>query len=121
MHSGKLHPRWNTKVSEQQKKLASLALKNYFNNNIHHNKGKKGVLAPQYGINGTIINMKSEKGETLKFPSINSARLHFRVRFNTISRNINTELPVLINGIKWYIISSPATPMQQLAKASNDN
>lgn len=121
LHSGKLHPRWNTKVSEQQKKLTSLALKNYFNNNIHHNKGKKGVLAPQYGINGTIIIMKSEKGETLKFPSINSARLHFRVRFNTISKNINTDLPVLINGIKWYIISSPAAPMQQLAKASNDN
>jgi len=124
LHSGKLHPRWNTKVSEpeqqQQPKFTSLALKNYFNNNIHHTKGKKGVLAPQYGINGTIIILKSEKGETLKFPSIKSARLQLRLRFNTISKNINTDLPVLINGIKWYITSSPATSKQHLAKASNN-
>jgi hypothetical protein len=56
--------------------------------------------------------MKSETGESLEFPSINSARIHFRVRFNTISKNINTNLPILINGIKWYITSSttPSSP-----------
>jgi len=49
--------------------------------------------------------MKSENNDILSFPSINSARLHFRIRFNTISKNINTNLPVLIKGKKWYISS----------------
>lgn len=60
----------------------------------------KGILSPQYGIN---IIMESEKGEIIKLPSINSARLHFRVRFSTISNNKNTNLPILIKGVKWFV------------------
>nr|YP_009486031.1 hypothetical protein [Cantharellus appalachiensis]AWA82091.1 hypothetical protein [Cantharellus appalachiensis] len=104
-HAGKLHPRFNSKVSEEQKNLTSLSLKRYFFEHEHHNKGKKGKLSPQYGIGGINIIMKSENGEEMSFPSINSARLHFRVRFSTISNNVNTHLPVLIQGIKWYINS----------------
>lgn len=48
--------------------------------------------------------MVNEKGDTLEFPSINSARLHFKVRFNTISKNINNNLPILIKGIKWWVV-----------------
>jgi len=63
----------------------------------------KGILSPQYGINGLNIIMESEKGEIIKLPSINSARLHFRVRFSTISNNKNTNLPILIKGVKWFV------------------
>ncbi len=106
MHTGKLHPRFNTKASEQQKILTSLALKNYLQEHGHHNKGKKGKLAPQYGIGGTKITMKSENGEILSFPSINATRQQFRVRFSTISLNVNQNKPILINGVKWFVSSS---------------
>jgi group I intron endonuclease len=105
MHAGKLHPRFNTNVLEQQKILTSLALKEHFLKHGHHNKGKKGVLAPQFGIGGTKIIMKSENGDILSFPSINAARQHFRVRFTTISKNLNQNNPILIKGIKWFVYS----------------
>ena len=105
MHAGKLHPRYNTKVSDQQKLLTSLALKKYLLEHGHHNKGKKGKLAPQYGLGGTKITMKSENGEVLSFPSINATRQHFRVRFSTISLNVNQNKPILIKGIKWFAYS----------------
>nr|YP_010846173.1 GIY-YIG homing endonuclease [Cyathus stercoreus]WEV87360.1 GIY-YIG homing endonuclease [Cyathus stercoreus] len=105
LHAGKLHPRFNTKVSEQQKLLTSLALKKYLLEQGHHNKGKKGKLAPQYGIGGTKIIMRSEHGEVLSFPSINATRQQFRVRFSTISLNINKKIPILIKGVKWYVES----------------
>ena len=105
MHAGKLHPRFNTKASEQQKLLSSLSLKNYLLEHGHHNKGKKGKLAPQYGIGGTKIIMRSEQGEVLSFPSINATRQHFRVRFSTISLNVNQNKPILIKGVKWFVES----------------
>ena len=104
-HSGELHPRFGKKVTEEQKILTSIALKNFYTQNENKFKGKKGILSLQYGIGGTQIIMKSENNDILSFPSINSARLHFRLRFNTISKNINTNLPVLIKGKKWYISS----------------
>lgn len=102
-HAGKLHPRFGSKVSDQQKLLTSLALQKYFAEHGHHNKGKKGINAPQYGIGGTKIIMTSEKGDFISFPSINSARKHFRVRYSTISNNKNLNIPILIKGVKWYI------------------
>lgn len=104
-HSGELHPRFGKKVTEEQKILTSIALKNFYSENENKFKGKKGILSLQYGIGGTQIILKSENNDILSFPSINSARLYFRLRFNTISKNINTNLPVLIKGKKWYISS----------------
>jgi group I intron endonuclease len=105
IHAGELHPRFNTNVFEQQKLLTSLALKEHFIKHGHHNKGKKGVLAPQFGIGGKKIFMKNEIGDILSFPSINAARQHFRIRFTTISKNINQNNPILIKGIKWFVNS----------------
>lgn len=99
MHVGKLHPRFNSKVSEQQKMLTSVALKNYF---AEPNKGR---LVPQFGINSTKIIMKSESGDIISFPSINATRKHFRVRFSTISLNVDQNKPILIKGLKWYVFS----------------
>src|SRR5260221_7150069 len=87
-------------ICKEQKTFTSLSLKKHFAEYGHHNKGKRGNLSPQYGIGGKIIKMKSEYGEEVSFPSINSARLKFRVRFSTISSNVNTNLPVLIKGVK---------------------
>ena len=49
--------------------------------------------------------MRSENGEELSFPSINATRQHFRVRFSTISLNINQKNPILIKGVKWFVYS----------------
>lgn len=107
MHAGKLHPRFGSKPSEEQKLLTSLALKKYYKEHTHHSKGKKGKLASQYGIGGTKIIMTNELGETISFPSINSARVHFRVRFTTISQNINNS--IIIKGVKWFITTETNT------------
>jgi len=105
IHIGKLHPRFNTKVTDQQKLLTSLALKKYYLENKHHNKGKKGSLSPQFGIGGTKIIMKNENGKILFFPSINATRQFFRVRFTTVSSNINQNKSILIKGEKWFAFS----------------
>lgn len=100
-HAGELHPRFGSKASDQQKLLTSLALKKYYEEHDHHSKGKKGKLASQYGLGGTRITMTNELRDVISFPSINSARLHFRVRFKTISQNIHGS--IIIRGVKWYI------------------
>nr|YP_010835449.1 hypothetical protein QLP32_mgp16 [Perenniporia fraxinea]WFS78682.1 hypothetical protein [Perenniporia fraxinea] len=104
MHTGNLHPRFGTKASEEQKALTSLALKKFYEKHDHHAKGKKGKLSPQFGKGGTKITMRDEQGKIMTFPSISSARLHFRVRFSTISKNINKS--ILIHGVKWSITTS---------------
>src|ERR1700709_2038577 len=101
MHTGKLHPRFGSKASDEQTLLISLALKKYYEENVHHGKGKKGKLSYQYGIGGTKIIMSNDFGDNHLFSSINSARLHFRVRFTTISKNIDKS--ILIKGVKWLI------------------
>ena len=50
--------------------------------------------------------MKNENGDVLSFPSINACRQHFRVRFTTISDNVNKDTPILIKGVKWYVFSN---------------
>ena len=107
MHVGELHPRFGTKADEEQKLLTSLALKKYYQEHVHHSKGKKGKLSTQYGIGGTKLIMTNELGETISFPSINSARLHFKVRFTTISKNTNKIIS--IKGVKWSITTAPHT------------
>ena len=106
-HVGQLHPRFGIKASDEQKLLTSLALKNYYKKHIHHSKGKKGKLSSQFGIGGTKIILTNELGETISFPSINSARVHFRVRFTTISQNINKS--IIIKGVKWFISTETNT------------
>lgn len=49
--------------------------------------------------------MFNKTKKSLYFPSINGARQHFKIRFNTISKNIDNDQPVLINGEAWFIKS----------------
>lgn len=100
-HAGKLHPRFKKMVSNDQKRLTSLSLKKFYETHEHHAKGNKGKLSYQYGRGGTEIIMTNESNEVISFPSINSARIHFKVRFTTISKNINKL--IIIKGEKWFI------------------
>jgi group I intron endonuclease len=105
MHIDKLHSRFNIKVFKQQKLLTNVALKNYL---IEHNSNNKDILATKFNqknFNSTKIVMKSENGDIISFPSINATRKHFRVRFSSISLNVNQNKPILIKGIKWFVFS----------------
>jgi group I intron endonuclease len=106
--AGKLHPRFKTKVSEQQKLLTSIALKNYFaEHGLPHNKNLLAGNQSQHCSEreGTKIIMKSENGDIISFPSINATRKQFRVRFSTISLNVDQNKPILIKGVKWFVFS----------------
>ena len=72
--------------------------------------GRKRIMTPSpvkvvAEENGIKIIMISELGERLEFPSINAARLHFKVRFEKISQNKDTNKPILIKGVNWTIYS----------------
>ena len=109
MHKGKLHLRFGTSPSLAQRKATSEALKSYYLNHKHHSLGKKGILSSQYGIGGKAIEMFSSDGQYKIFPSLNSARQFFHVRFYTISKNVDTGKPVIIKGIEWIIKSKKDT------------
>lgn len=98
LHSGENHPRFGVVPNDSQKKATSLAMKEYFAQHEHHNKGKKGVLAPQYGIGGKGAYFYGDDGSYEYFPSVNSARLFFKVRHMTISNNIDSGQKVWLQG-----------------------
>lgn len=107
LHSGESHPRYGTEPSENQRKATSITLKRYYAQHGHHQTGKKGILAPQYGIGGKRVHLYGEDGTYLVFPSINSARLFLKVRAITISNAIDTGRKVLLRGKSFLITSKP--------------
>lgn len=52
--------------------------------------------------------MTSELGEIVIYPSINSARIAFKIRFNTVKLCLESGQPIIKDGIKWFI-SAPKT------------
>ena len=128
MNVDKLHPRFKSKGLIQQQNLTRLALKDYFaflamtnfNKNILTDTNShllpsapidsgitklESVKPKASAESSTKIVMKSENGEQISFPSINATRKHFRVRFSTISLNVNQNKPILIKGVKWFVFS----------------
>lgn len=108
IHARKLHPKYQSQVIEQTQTLNCISLNKYLTE--HKNK----LLIPNSSVVGsapsemvpnakTKIVMKNENGDLLSFPSINATRKHFRVRFSTISLNVDKNIPILIKGVKWYI------------------
>ena len=87
-HKGKLHPRFGTIPGLNQRILTSLRLKEFYTKNVHHNKGKKGILAPQYGKGGTPVYCYASNGDYLFFPTVDAAKKHFKVRSTKISTNL---------------------------------
>ena len=98
IHASKLHSKYQTKASEQQKMLTNLSLKKYLTEQGSQNKLilQKSKIKEEF----SLILMKNENDELLSFPSINATRKHFRVRFSTISLNVDKNIPILIKGIK---------------------
>ena len=98
IHSGELHPQYGVAWSTARRLANSIALKSHFDSNVHHNLGKKGVNAPQYGINGKSVYCYSSDGQFMHFLSINQARIWLKVRNNTVRFNIDNS-PIIIRGV----------------------
>ena len=49
----------------------------------------------------------NQKGEELIFPSINSAKHHFKISWTTIKKNLDSNNYIDINGEKWLFQSEP--------------
>ena len=82
-------------------------VKNFYFNNSHPSKGLKGKLSPQYGIGGNFVFCYNKKGEELIFPSINGAKQHFKIRWTTIKKNLDTNKIINIHGEDWLLQSKP--------------
>ena len=85
------HPKFGRKNSVETKLAISKGIKEFYRKHEHHAKGKKGILSAQYGIGGQFVFCYNKTGKELIFPSINSAKLHFKVRWSTIKKNLDTQ------------------------------
>ena len=100
--SGENPPKYGTFHSEDSKKAISKSVKTDLDTFGHHNKGKTGELAPQYGIGGYLVYLyNADTIELVKyFPSINAAQKFLRVRFDTVKSNLDTKIPIKAPGGK---------------------
>jgi hypothetical protein len=57
------HPHFGTPKSDETKKAISDSIKEFYRTHSHHAKGKKGILAKQYGIGGQFVFCYSKTGE----------------------------------------------------------
>ena len=101
------HPNYGTTRSDETKKAISDSIKEFYHTHSHHAKGQKGILAKQSGIGGQFVFCYSKTGEEFIFPSINGAKQHFKVRWTTIKKNLDTQNWVLLQGKEWMIQSTP--------------
>ena len=101
------HPKFGSITSSETKKAISEGIKNFYLTNSHSRKGLKGKLSPQYGIGGDLVFCYNKTGKELIFPSINTARQYFKVRWSSIKNNIESEKWVKLQGEDWLIQSRP--------------
>lgn len=101
------HPKFGSKNSVETNLAISEGIKEFYRNYDHHAKGKKGVLSAQYGIGAMFVFCYSKTGEELIFPSINGAKNHFKVRWTTIKKNLDTQNWITLQGKDWIIQSNP--------------
>jgi group I intron endonuclease len=118
------HPKYGTELSIETKEAISLGIKEFYKNNPHKYKGKKGKLSPQYGIGGSFVfcykienNNKAsprlaQGAEELIFPSVNAARLYFKVRWTTIKNLLDTPESINFKNEKWIVQSKPRPPVK---------
>lgn len=101
------HPKFGIKNSGETNIAISEGIKEYYRNHDHHAKGKKGKLSAQYGIGGKFVFFYDKRGKELIFPSINASRLHFKVSWTTIKKNVDSKNWVTLQGEDWIILSKP--------------
>jgi len=101
------HPKFGNKNSIETNLAISKGIKEFYRNQNHQAKGKKGILSAQYGIGGQFVFCYNKTGEELIFPSINGAKQHFKVRWSTIKKNLDTQNWIALQGEDWIIQSNP--------------
>lgn len=107
MFSKENHPKWGSSNSAETRQAISNSLKTFYKTHSSPFKGLKGALSPQYGIGGKSIFIYNENNKELIFPSINAAKNHFKVRWQTIKKNLDTNNWITLLGEKWQIQSTP--------------
>ena len=104
------HPKFGNKNSVETNLAISKGIKEFYRNHNHQAKGKKGILSAQYGIGGLpfgLVFCYNKTGEELIFPTINGAKQHFKVRWSTIKKNLDTQNWITLQGEDWIIQSKP--------------
>jgi len=101
------HPKYGSVSSAETREAIGEGIKEFYRTHTHKYKGLKGVLSPQYGIGGQFVFCYNENGKELIFPSINGAKQHFKVRWLTIKKNLDTNNWVTLEGEKWVLQSTP--------------
>ena len=88
MLSGENHPNYGKSRSSETKEAISKALIARFKITSHHNLGKKGELAPQYGIGGSPVYIYDATSFELilSFPSTNSAANFLHISWSTLKK-----------------------------------
>lgn len=101
------HPKFGSKNSLETNLAISKSIKEFYKTHTHPAKGKKGIFSAQYGIGGHFVFFYNKTGKELIFPSINAAKIHFKVRWTTIKKNLDTEKWINLQGEDWIIQSNP--------------
>ncbi len=101
------HPKFGSINSVETNSAISKGIKEFYRNHEHHAKGKKGILSAQYGIGGHFVFCYNKTGKELIFPSINGAKQHFKVRWSTIKKNLDTQNWINIQDEDWIFQSNP--------------
>lgn len=99
------HPKYGTSTSSETIEAIKKGIKEFYLNNTHPYKGKTGKLSPQYGIGGSLVFCYNKENQELIFPSINATRQHFKVRWTSIKKNIDTGNYLYLNNEFWIIQS----------------
>jgi len=101
------HPKHGYVNSAETRQAISDGIKEFYRTHTNRYKGVKGIHSPQYGINGQFVFCYNKTGKELIFPSINGAKQHFKVRWTTIKKSIDTLSWVTLQGEEWIIQSTP--------------
>ena len=101
------HPKFGSKNSVETNLAISKGIKEFYRKHEHKAKGKKGIFSAQYGIGGRFVFCYNKTGKELIFPSINGAKQHFKVRWTTIKKNLDTQNWITLQGEDWIILSKP--------------
>lgn len=101
------HPKFGSRNSIETNLAISERIIEFYRKHEHHAKGKKGILSAQYGIGGQFVFCYNKTGKELIFPSVNGAKQHFKVRWSTIKKNLDTQNWITLQDEDWIIQSKP--------------
>lgn len=85
------HPKFGAKNFVETNLAISKGIKEFYLKHEPKSKGKKGILSAQYGIGGQFVFCYNKTGKELIFPSLNACRQHFKVRWYTLKKNLDTK------------------------------